>query len=303
MARRSLALLALTAVLLGFSPTVARAAGPEWDCTPRPLARIPAGTVVGGRTVNGWSDPILFVEGELSHGDLDAVSDTVDYYAKLFNLVMLANVVEDADGFALEKVAIGFSTKIDGRDVVITKDSHKQLGADLSWIGGMVFSGNEDALKDVQQTARYRHGMIVDAPTVMLEGGEHVTRMVRYFIWVSKSTGKVGTLVWAMEKTPQGPYRPLDQPMQLLPRNMHEERAMHVDGDEFTIVGTPSAEAFAVVRIPQGTPVPMTAQLRRVAGIRTFEPKSYVRLLTDVHQGIQSAQAAAANAPRAVDTP
>jgi len=269
------------------------ASDPAWDFKPSPMPRIPAGTVVGSEKVKGWSHPVLFVRGRLSHGDTSAVSTTVERYAEMFNLVLLANVKQagEADYF-LDKVAIGFSTPIGGKHVVITSDSHKRLGANLGFIGGSVFAGNEEALKDAMQVARYRHGLVMDAPTLMVVDGQHVLRTVRHFIWVSKTTGRLGTLVWPMQVVGDDAYKFIGSEMQLLPPNMHEQRDMHVDGGAFTL-GIPSKTAFALVRIPQGRSIPITAAQSQAASVAEFNQKNYVELLTQVSQAIQAAPVAA----------
>lgn len=275
-------------VMLGLLCPTWVQAQPGWDFVPRPLDRIPGGVVVGGDRVEGWSHPILFVRGKLTSGDLDRVNSTVEKYAEMFNLVLLAHVAPAADGgFALQKVAIGFSTPIGGRNVVITTDTHRQLGANLGLIGGSVFSGNEAALADTQQTARYSHGMVIDAPTLMLRGEAHVLVMARYFVWVSKKTGEVGVLVWAMEDSDGGgDFRMLPQAPQLLSPNMHEDRNMHVDGEEFNFMGIPSKTAFAVEQLPRGVDVPFDAELARAASVRSFDREKYVRLLQLVAQAV-----------------
>lgn len=288
-----LAMLAVAVASVPLATEVHAAQDPGWDFQPVPMPRIPAGTVVGGDSVEGWSHPVLFVRGSLSAGDTEAVSSTVRRYGEMFNLNLLANVKKagEADYF-LERVAIGFSTPIAGRNVVITRDTHKQLGANLGMIGGSVFSGNEEALKDAKQVARYRHGLVMDAPTLMLVDGEHKLRMVRHFFWVSKATGKLGALVWALNDDGGDRYAVAGSAMQLLPPNMHENRVMHVDGNEFTF-GIPSKRAFALVRVPQGRGIPMNPSLREAAGVRSFDQSSYIRLLTEVSQAIQSAPVAA----------
>ncbi len=278
---------ALFAVLCASPPAFAQnAAG--WDFRPRPLDRIPGGVVVGGETVQGWSNPVLFVRGQLTSGDLNVVNSTVTRFAEMFNLVLLANVVQQGeDGYVLEKAAIGFSTPIGGRNVVITSDTHRQLGANLGMIGGSVFAGNEAALADTQQTARYKYGMVIDAPTLILRDGQHKLTMARYFLWVSRRTGDLGVLVWAMEDQGEGnDFRLLAATPQLLPPNLHEDRRMHVDGGQFNLLGIPSSTAFAVEQLPPGTDVPFSPELARAACVRTFDQQRYVTLLTLVAQAV-----------------
>jgi len=52
--------------------------------------------------------------------------------------------------------------------------------------------------------------------------------------------------------------------MQLLPENMREARMLSVRRDKF-VLGIPSAEAFALWRIPQGKAVPYGDELLKVA--------------------------------------
>ncbi len=289
----SISRLAFATIALACFVTACSAQGDAgWDFKPRPLARIPSGVAVGGETVDGWSNPLLFVRGQLTSGDLSVVNSTVTRFAEMFNLVLLANVSEQgADGYVLDQIAIGFSTAIAGRNVVITSDTHRQLGANLGLIGGSVFSGNEAALADTQQTARYKYGMIIDAPTLLLRDGAHKLTMVRYFVWVSRRTGDVGVLVWAMEDQGAGAdFRLVDATPQLLPPNLHENRRMHVDGNEFNMLGIPSARAFALEALPPGTDVPFSPELAKAACVRSFDQQKYVTLLTLVGQA--AAQAA-----------
>lgn len=280
-----------TAILLTFCLATAtgRLAAAQWDFTPKPMARIPAGTVVGGKTVDGWSDPVIFVKGSLTAGDTEAVSATVQKYGEMFNLVVLANVKQEPDeSYILDKVAIGFSTPINGKHVVITPDSHKRLGANLGWIGGSVFSANDAALKDSKQIARYDHGLIMDAPTLMLVDGKHQMRTVRHFFWISAKTGRLGTLVWPMREIAGG-YQCATDAMQLLPKNMHDDRVMHVDGNAFNFAGLPNDKAFAVVKVPRGKSIPFTPELRQAASVKEFDQTRYINLLKLVSQSISQA--------------
>ncbi len=101
----------------------------------KPMPRIPAGTAFGETPPEDWSHIILFVEGRLGAGDLSAATATVRNYAKLFNLVILADVGKDEEGtFRLNKAGIGFSKKINGLNTVITIDTEEKLGAGLGFI-------------------------------------------------------------------------------------------------------------------------------------------------------------------------
>ena len=259
---------------------------PGFSGQKKTLDRIPPGTRFTDSAPKGWTNLISFVEGELDSGDVSAVSDTVGYYAKLFNLVKLANVVHDDSGkFVLDKVAVGFSMKIDKVNTVVTSDTQKKLGGGLSLIGQGVLDGNIESLDKVEQVARNQTSMLIDAPAIMLKDNEHLEMVVRYFIWVSPGNGQVGTVVWLLDSDPKHGatdirYAIAEDEVQFLPPNMIEQRSMNVKADRFNVFGIPKKDAFALVRIPQGRGYPYTDELKQVAGLRSYDETSYSALLT-----------------------
>lgn len=250
----------------------------------RQMDRIPAGTVFDPADFDrapprGFNRLVLFVEGRLASGDVDAAGATVRRYAQLFNLVYLANVAQQQDGrFYLDKAAVGFSTKINGRDTVITLDSEERLGANLGFIGRNVFAGNEEALKDILQIARTPHAMLIHAPTRMLYQNEHRMMAVRFLIWVSPTDGNLWTMVYQLDPSPNGSLTAVGDAFQVLKAGTIEDRVINVKGDRFTL-GIPAADAFAVVRIPQGTAVPFTDELKRLATLKSYDANSFAELL------------------------
>ncbi len=234
------------------------------DTTPRLIDRIPPGTVVFDEKDRGFSHLIMFVKGRLATGDLKSVTENVRYYGDLFNLVYMANVARGPEGFELQKLAVGFSTKIKDRDVVVTSASAKELGAGLSMIGRSVLSGNEKALEEIVIAAQNKTSAVIDAPAVINFQGKHQKMLVRFFVWVSSSDGKVGTVVWLLKNNGQKYEVVTDSQLQYLPPGYIEDRALHVDGSKFTL-GIPSADAFAMENIPQGKPFAVTERFK-VAG-------------------------------------
>ena len=244
----------------------------------KPLERIPAKTIIDMKATQGWSDLLIFVSATLGEGDTDAVNSTVKHYAGLFNLVYMANVGKDSNGASyLDKVGVGFSTNIDGQNVVITSKTHKQQKAGLSMIGGMVFSANERALDGIVQVARYRDGVLFDAPTIMLRNGVHEKMIVRFFVWVSPE-GKVGTVCWLLDGFGTDQYRRPDSELVLLKPHLHEKRDMHVDGDEFTF-GVPSESAFALMSLPPGRKYQVSDAFNETLAQTKFNDESFKAFL------------------------
>jgi len=246
------------------------------DLTPKPLPRIPVRTVIGNGPPPGWSNLVLLATPTLSAQGLRDAPQTAAAYAKMFKFTVLANVVRDNGTYKLQVVARGFAVNIAGRDTII--DGNNTLDADMGLFGKRVLSENEAILdKDVLQVARTGTMLVFDAQALLRQNNDHVKMVVRHAIVVDPQTGKLSTLVWLLSNGRPDTYQAAERAMQLLPTNMREERLLSVMRDRFTL-GIPSADAFALVRIPQGTAIPYTAQLQALATIKTFTRENVLTL-------------------------
>jgi len=250
---------------------------PSKQIEPKLIDRIPPGTVVFDQQTRGLSDLILFIKGKLEAGDTDVVNDTTRFYGDLFNLVYMANVKKADNGFKLDTVAVGFSSKIQGRDIVVSSETARDLGLSLNIIGRSVLSGNERALQDITVVAKNDQCVVIDAPAIVRFNDRNQRMIVRFFIWTSVADGKLGTTVWLLSKNAKG-YTLAEDSFNFLPSEMVEERVLHVDGSQFTL-GIPSANAFAMTSIPQGRSFKFTERMRRVAAVETFTPQTFKELI------------------------
>jgi hypothetical protein len=244
---------------------------------PKLIDRIPPGTVVFDPSTRGLSDLILFIKGKLAAGDTDIVNDTTRFYGDLFNLVYMANVKKADNGFKLDTVAVGFSSKIQGRDIVINSETARDLGLSLNIIGRSVLSGNERALQDIAVMAKNDQCVVIDAPAIVRFNDRNERMVVRFFIWTSVADGQLGTTVWLLAKNGKG-YAIAEDSFNFLPPEMVEERVLHVDGSQFTL-GIPSATAFAMTSIPQGRSFKFTERMRRVAAVEAFTTQTFNELI------------------------
>jgi hypothetical protein len=146
--------------------------------------------------------------------------------------------------------------------------------------GSRILGENERILdQDVNQVARTSTMLVFDARTVMRVGTEHVRRVMRHAIVVDPATGRLATFVWLLGDDGRGGYAAAEPAVQLLPADMHEARMLAVKRDRFTL-GIPSPDAFALVRIPQGTAVPYTPALQRLAAVKNFTAEQVIALET-----------------------
>jgi hypothetical protein len=253
------------------------------DVRPRPLAPIKPGTVVGKGPTAGWSHLVLLARSRLGTGDVDAVPRSAARYSGIFQLVVLANV-RDANAadpgaqpsFYLEKVGIGGAIDIAGKAIVAT--SQQTFGKDLGFIGRRVFQESENMVaSDIRQVARTRTMVVFDGSAFVLYNHKHRRMVVRYAVVVAPRDGRLATFVWLLGSDGKGGYTRAEPTLQLLPAGMHEDRVLSVDGSKFTL-GIPAIDAFALARIPQGTPVRFSEALATYGVVRRFDAEHALKL-------------------------
>ena len=260
---------------------VARAAA--WtDVTVRRIEMIKPGTPIGDGPPKGWSHLVLFARPRIAVGDVDAIPKTAMHFGSMFSFTILANVRAEgtADGdekrYYLERVAIGMATSVQGRNLIVTSD--QTFGADVGFIGRTVMRENERILStDMRQVARTRTMDVFDVSAMMLRNGQHKPMVMRHAIVVAPSTGQLTAFVWLLGRDTTDRYVPAENAIQMLPPQMLEDRILSVDARKFTF-GIPSADAFALARVPPGTPVKYSKSLPGLASVRRFTPETVLQL-------------------------
>ncbi len=89
----------------------------------------------------GYSHLVTFVLPRLASGDVNSLPEFAVRYASMFNMTILANVVErpsgDQKAYLLDKIGIGFAMNIGGKTTIVTSDTANELGGqpgdDRSW--------------------------------------------------------------------------------------------------------------------------------------------------------------------------
>lgn len=246
------------------------------DLEAKPLERIPVGTVIGRKAPEGWSNLVLLAIPTLTREDERDAPRMATHYAQMFKFTVLANVTrrkDDKDRYYLERVARGFATTVDGKQVIIRgKDT---LGADLGLFGRRILDENEKVLdEDVRQVARTATMMIFDAQAVMLRDGAHVNMIMRHAILVDPTNGRLYTLVWLLDRD----YKPAEKVIQLLPDGMREKRMLSVKRDKFNALGIPERDAFGLRQVPPGKPITYTDALKEAASVKTFTEANVPRI-------------------------
>lgn len=257
----------------------AQAQAPAVDLVSRAVPRITPGTVIpADGPPQLWSHLLLFATPTLSAADLKDAPKMASDYARMFKLTFLANVKKNpqSNRYKLDVVARGFAINIRGKETIV--DAGNTFGADLGVFGKRILDESEKILdNDVRIVARTESMWLIDAQAVMLWAGEHKKMVMRHAVLVNPQSGQLAKFVWLLAKDRPGDYVPAEQAIQLVPPSMREERLLSVRRDKF-LLGVPSPDAFALVRIPQGRAVAYTAELQRLACIRQFSAQQVLDL-------------------------
>lgn len=231
-----------------------------YDVTPRRLAQIPPGTVIGKEAPKGWSHLLLKSYSRPDAGDVKQLWPTADRLARLLFTALIADVRCQAEPgnqgkssqrCKLAKVAVGVGTRIGDKDVVITPDTQEQLGANLDLLACVVLRTAQEKLKDITVAARSATFMVFDSPSFLVVDGKHKPIVLRYAILVDERTGCLNTLVWPLGREADGGYSGPLGPLQWLPPNLTDDCVLHVDGGAFRF-GQPTERAFAILAPPHG---------------------------------------------------
>lgn len=262
---------------------------PSVDMSHKPVPRLQPGIIIGDQQQSGYSDLVTLVLPRLSSGYVNSLPEYAKRYASMFKFTALADVkpvtVNGRTDYLLDRFGIGFAMDINGKLVVVTPGTANKLGANLGMIDRGVLSGNEDCLDDIIQVARTSRMIIFDAKANFLIGDKHEERILRYFIWASPASGKLGILVWRLKDNGRSGYA-IDSPsMQLLPAGYREDRQINVSkGGLLSSIPTP--DRFALIQIPEGTPVPFSAKMRAVAALKDMTPDHLREMMTGAGESL-----------------
>ena len=262
---------------------------PSVDMLRKPVSRLLPGTLVANPQQSGFSHVVTIAMPRLAAGEINSLPEYAKQYAGMFHFTALANVrtvtTHDRTDYLLDHFGVGISMNINGQLVVVTPRSANELGLKLGMIERGILKGNEKDLNGITQVARTSRMIIFDVPTNMLVDDKHKKQILRYFVWASPASGKLGVLVWSLNDTKSGRYTVACNNMQLLPANYTEDRAIHVSKGPL-LSNIPTANRFALVTIPQGTSVPFSPKMRTVATLKTINVQNLHTMMAGVSESL-----------------
>jgi len=262
---------------------------PSVDMIRKAVPRLSPGILVGHPQQSGYSNVVTLAMPRLATGEIDSLPEYAKQYAGMFHFTVLANVKSVTRGertdYLLDRFGVGISMQVNGRLVVVTPQTANDLGLNLRMIERGILKGNEKDLNGITQVARTSRMIIFDVPTNMLVDEKHKKQILRYFVWASPASGKLGVLVWTLADTKSNQYTIVSNDMQLLPPNYTEDRAIHVSKGPL-LSSIPTANRFALATIPQGTPVPFSPKMRSVSALRTMNVQSLHTMMAGASESL-----------------
>jgi hypothetical protein len=265
-----------------------------YDVTRRRLEQIPPGTVIGKEAPKGWSNLIIKSYSRPGAGDMKQLSPIADRLARLLFTAIVADVKADKAGsggkrYKLAKVAVGVGTRIGDKDIVLTPDTQKRLGADLGVFARIVLRTAQEKLGEITMVARSATLMVFDSPSFMVVEDKHKPIVLRYVVLVEERTGRLNTLVWALGREADGKYSDPIGAIQWLPPNLTGDCILHVDGNEFSL-GQPTEKAFAITAPPKGQKeIKVSDDLKPLLARPRFSSATAAELETKLRELLQRA--------------
>jgi hypothetical protein len=153
--------------------------------------------------------------------------------------------------YRLGTVAVGLGTRINGKDVILSSDTQRKLGANFGFLERLGLGRAEARIATIHTVARSETMTLFDSPTHLLRDGRHQTGVFRHAVLVDPPTGQVTMLMWYIALDDQGGYhKAVDAVSQVAP-NKVDEAVLHIDGREF-VAGLITEKAIALNRLPVG---------------------------------------------------
>ena len=266
--------------------------GPSYDVTLRRLDQIPPGTVIDKKAPKGWSNLIIKSYSRPGAGDVKQLSFTASRLTRLLFTAILADVKPNKDGsdgkpYKLAKVAVGLGVHSGDKDIVVTPDTQKRLGANLGLLARVVLRTAQEKLSDITIVARSATFLVFDSPSLMVVDGKHDPIVLRYAILVEEQSGRLHTLVWALGRADGGKYSGPLGALECLAPNLTGDCVLHVDGNEFSL-GQPTEKAFAITAPPKGQKeIKVGDDLKPLVSRSRFSTTTAAELETKLREALQ----------------
>lgn len=286
-------MLLIVMLALGSSSTID--AQPPATPFAKSIVRIDAGTVLNAPNPTRWNRVILLAKPRIASGDIGQLSESIRQAASMFVLSIAATVDQDPlvqeSKYRLAEVGMGYSLTINNQQTVVHSDNYQAYGAQLSFFQRQMLAENERQLGTIKAIARGNSLLMFDVPALMLVKDKHVDFTIRHLIWIDTKTGKLATMVWLLQADRAKQLSVVStEAIRWMESSTVEDRAIHVDGAEFTL-GIPSKRAFALEQMPPGRPIAWVPGASSLAAQEAYTLESIQALLRALNEANRASQA------------
>ncbi len=255
-------------------------AADDQGAEPAQVALIEPGTRINPDAPPAGTHLVFRSSPKLASGDVNKVRKAIRDAVVTYTTILIVRSEPDPERqgrFRRGQFAVGVGRPDGTEDVVLTKATAEGLGISLGFIEKQVLGGREKELNTVRSPGSSPTMAIVDFRSNYVRVGERVPIVLRYVALVDPATGKVETVHWVLDETPEG-LRFSGDSLKLLSPNHKMNWPMDVDGREINALGAPHDGAFAVTKLPEGVELPAPGQLKTAASEKSFSIEASARL-------------------------
>jgi hypothetical protein len=285
--RGTVAAAAILLGLLAWAAWPAKPPAPDWsreyDVSARAPELIPPGTVIGRTAPPGWSHLVIKGLPRVHPRHRAGLPDLTVRMASWLFTAFVADIQPDGAGhYRLRAVALGLGTAVDGRDTVVTPETAKQFGVDLTWITRPILAKGYEVQSRAVVAAHGPTLGLVDAPVWFQRDGTNALIRFRYALLVDGPTGRLDVLMWPLDPDRAGAADP-PEAFRLDPGTIDEAQLIPDPAQFFA--GIPTEAGFAVDRVPPYRDrLPLPPELRGLAAQTRFTPDEAFALETGLRQ-------------------
>lgn len=247
---------------------------------PMPIARTESGTRLKLAALPALTNIVFISRPQITSGEVGKVGKAIKDALHTFRTVVLVQAEPDPEHPGRFRrgpfsIGIGFPEKED-EIIVVTKATADKHGISLGFFESKVLAEREKELNTVLSPGNTPTMAMFDFTAVQLRDDKRSPVTLRYAAMIDPADGQMDVVYSPLEPTPDG-YRFIGDSATQLPRNHTMDWEMHVDGGKVSF-GAPKADAFAVTKLPQGTTIAATDELKHAVTARSFTAESAARL-------------------------
>lgn len=260
------------------------------DVAIRPVDLLEPGTIIADTPPEGWSHLVVKSRPRIADEELGRVAGVTARLASFIVTGFVANVEKTPgqDRYRINGVAFGLGTRVGDKDIVLSPDTQKQLGANLGILQRPVFDIAFERQAEGKVLISAPSLVVVDTHSVFQREGRNRAVAFRYAMVLEPRSGQLTNLVWAVDRDERGEGFAIG-PIEVLPASLVQSPLLYVDPNEYTL-GVPSNNAYGVRRLPQGErQIPITGELERLCPLERYTVEAAARLDAALRAGLAHA--------------